>query len=87
MLSFASSDFPRFFLYHAVFPTLFVVPIISHVGDVRKCEKALRKAITPDSKERYYYHVVKQKNTTKHFSFSISAKFTVFGGVLARFIN
>ena len=29
----------------------------------------------------------KQKNTTKHFSFSISAKFTVFGGVLARFIN
>ena len=29
----------------------------------------------------------KQQNTTKHLTFSIPAEFTVFGGVLARFID
>jgi len=57
------------------------------VGDVRKCEKALQKSITPDPKERYCHHVVKQQNATKHLTFSISAEFTVFGDVLARFID
>ena len=40
MLSFASSDLPRFFPLSCGFSDTFVVPIISHVGDVRKCEKA-----------------------------------------------
>jgi hypothetical protein len=29
----------------------------------------------------------KQQNATKHLTFSFSAEFTVFGGVLARFID
>ena len=87
MLSFASSDLPRFFPLSCGFSDTFVVPIISHVGDVRKCEKALQKSITPDPKERYCHHVVKQQNATKHLTFSISAEFTVFGDVLARFID
>ena len=40
MLSFAPSDLPRFFPLSCGFSDTFVVPIISHVGDVRKCEKA-----------------------------------------------
>jgi len=57
------------------------------VGDVRKCEKALQKSITPDPKERYCHHVVKQQTPPNTFPLTFLPNFTVFGGVLACFID
>jgi len=57
------------------------------VGDVRKCEKALQKFVTPDPKERYCHHVVKQQTPPNTFPLTFLPNFTVFGGVLACFID